>query len=330
MELLKSKKFRLPVIYFITDREEIKDLPIGVPFIYGCKNDKKPIIRILEYELLYQMAIESGLPFNFKDILREAGFKGLESYSFFHPTYMKYKTEGEIGDVDIIEDKHLLVETSSLFQRYIRDNAVYVNVQKLKDLKIFPVWLDTIEKAVETNIHNFAVYNENMYNKKLDGMYGALELTSPNKNLIIIDISGSIPKGVSSTCLALAKNLGETFYADLIITGSKSTLYPYEELHTLNVETIYEENEMDLVTSDERQYKTAIVFGDNHSPSHAWANKYNKNTKNISREDGKKICKWKIDKLISFHTESIVEIAGYAGWFEPKQTEKIENWVEYL
>ena len=72
-----------------------------------------------------------------------------------------------------------------------------------------------------------------MYNKKLEGMYGALDLVSPSKNLLVVDISGSIPKGVSSTLLALSKSLSETFYADLLITGSKSTLYAYEELYKL-------------------------------------------------------------------------------------------------
>src|SRR5690606_10154781 len=108
-----------------------------------------------------------------------------------------------------------------------------------------PIWLDTIEEAVHTNIHNFAVFNSNMYNKKLEGMYGSLDLVSPDRNVIIIDISGSIPKGVSSTCLAMAKNLAETFYADLLITGSKSTIYPYETLTELNIDTIYDENGRD-------------------------------------------------------------------------------------
>jgi hypothetical protein len=100
-----------------------------------------------------------------------------------------------------------LYEEDEAFRKYVRDSSCYVDISKLKDLKVFPVWLDKIEDAIATNIHNFAAFNANMYNKKLEGMYGALELTAPNRNLIIIDISGSIPKNVSSTCLSLAKKL---------------------------------------------------------------------------------------------------------------------------
>ena len=50
-----------------------------------------------------------------------------------------------------------------------------------------------------------------MYNKKLEGMYGSLDLVTPDRNLIIIDISGSIPKAVSTTCLILSKKFGRKF-----------------------------------------------------------------------------------------------------------------------
>jgi hypothetical protein len=339
MELLKSSKFKLPTLYFISDRSEIKDLPIGIPFVFGDEKDKRYIIRVLEYEILYQRALLTGLPFNFKKILRDAGFDDMQDFWYHNTIYMDYKTEGyDEEDFNLEEKLDTIEKNPYLFKEFIRDSSVYVNIQKLKDLNVFPVWLDKIEKAIETNIHNFAVFNNNMYNKKLEGMYGSLDLTSPDRNLIIIDISGSIPKAVSSTCLTLSKNLAETFYADLLITGSKSTLYPYEELHTLNIRTIYNENKMDndqvwfkkLVTSDKRHYRTAIVFGDNHSPCDSWYNEFNKNTKKISREDGKKLCQWTIDKLISFHVDGINNTAGYADWFEPTEIEKIPNWCEYL
>jgi hypothetical protein len=340
MKLLKSKKFELPKVYFITDREEIKELPVGVPFIFGDAATEKYLVRILEYELLYQEAVASGYPFDFKKILRKKGYVDIADCNFSHPAYLEYTTEGLIDADGEVIDKDLtpIGECSDSFKRFIRDSAAYVDIDKLKKLNVFPVWLDTIEKAIHTNIHNFAVYNNNMYNKKLEGMYGAIDLVSPNKNLIVIDISGSIPKAVSATCLALAKNLVETFYADLVITGSKSTLYPYESIHTLDIERIYDENGMDndqayfknLVTEIKRTYKTAIVFGDNHSPCDSWSNVYNHGTKRISREDGKKLCLWEIDKLISFHTSSTKYIAGYADWFSPTEVEHIGDWVKYL
>jgi hypothetical protein len=346
MKQLVSERLRLPKVYFISDRAEIKDIPIGVPFIFGDESVEPHLVRLLEYEVLYQEAIKSGYPFDFRQILKDAGFDDNTDFWYHHPCYMELTTEGVDLDKDPEADETLshMGEKWGKYKEFIKDHAAYVDIEKLKKLKVFPIWLDKIEKAVHTNIHNFAVYNENMYNKKLEGMYGALDLVSPSRNLIIIDISGSIPKAVSSTCLTLAKNLAETFYADLLITGSKSTLYPYERLNDLNINTIYQENGMDndqvyfrkLVTSDRRKYKTAIVFGDNHSPGWNWSNSYNRGCGTISKEDGQKLCEWEIEKLISFHTQKHARykgeraVAGYAEWFTPKEIEHVDDWVKYL
>lgn len=158
-------------------------------------------------------------------------------------------------------------------------------------------------------------------------------MTSPRKNLFIFDISVSIPKGIGAAFLILGKNLAETFYADIMITGRKTVLIPYEELHTLDIDTAYEkwgdgqEAKMfkELLTSDVRHYGTAIVTGDNNHPGDNW-----NGSGYISDEDGKEMCKWEIDKLISMHTEGTWNLAGYSRWFEPKETERIDNWCKYL
>lgn len=337
MELLKSKKFRLPILYLITDREEIKKLPVGVPFIYGDIGIKNSIIQILEFEILYQKAIDSGLPFNFKEILEDAGYTNLEDFWYNNTVYIDFAT-GEDIDAGYFDEYTDIGKDKTLFDKFVKDSSAYLDIRKIKGLNIFPLWVTKIEEAIETNIHNFAIYNPNMYNKKLEGVYGSLDLVSPDRNLIIIDISGSIPKAVSTTCLALSKNLSETFYADLLITGSKSTLYSYENLHELDVEGIYEENGMDndqvwfkkLVEGEVKNYKTAIVFGDNHHPGRIWDNAFNSGTTTISDADGKKLCKWNVDKIISLHTQSNELIAGYARWFDAKEIEYISDWVKYL
>ncbi len=338
MKLLESKKgLTLPKIFFLSDKSELKEIPVGVPFIFGNADIEEYMVMLLEYEILWQNAVKTGYPFDFRKILKDNGYEGIESFHYSHPIYIEFESEKYTDETDVASF-YLLKDVKHKFEDFVKDNSCYVDMEKLKDLNVFPIWLDKIEEAISTNIHNFAVYNNNMYNKKLEGMYGALDLISPPRNLIIIDISGSIPRAVSTTCLTLAKNLSESFYADLLITGSKSTLYAYEELYKLDVKKVYQENEMDndqtyfkkLVTEDKKVYKTAIVFGDNHSPSRNWKNKYNENTKTISREEGKKMCKWEVEKLISFHTRGTFHTAGYADWFEPKEVESIKDWVHYL
>ena len=342
MELLKSKRLKLPVVYFVSDRAEVKDVPIGIPFIFGDESVKKNMVFLLEFEILYQAARDSGFTFNFKKALEAEGFKDvINERKGGKSAYIEYSAPSTQSESFDITKGKTISENVGQFERYVMDASQQIDMQTLKDLNVFPVWLATIEEAIHTNIHNFATYNENMYNKKLEGMYGSIDLKPPSKNLVIIDISGSIPRGVSATCLTLAKNLAETFYADLMITGSKTTLYGYDNLGDLNVKTIYEENGMDndqiyfkeLVTKDCRNYSTAIVFGDGDEPGHSWSNSFNIGTKRISNDEGKKLCQWTVDKLINFHTGNRTDyrikdtIAGYARWFKPKVTEHILDWV---
>lgn len=337
MELLKSKKFELPILYFISDRNKIKDIPVGVPFIYGNAKDKNRFIRMLEYEVIWNRAVKSGFPFNFRQLLKEAGFTNVKFHDFCENIYLDHKNTGDydINTIDTPEKQLYIGGDSTLFEEFIEDCSAYVDVKVLKELNVFPVWLAEIETAIETNVHNFAVYNPYMYNKKLDGMYGAIDMQSPNKNLIIIDISASIPRAVGTTCLTLARHLVETFYADLIVTGKETHLFPYEELQNVDIEGTYDAfgqgNESDmfrpLVTGQPRKYTTAIVFGDNHSPCDGWTHSTGKN---IGRDDAKKMCTWSVERMISLHTESDKTRAGYGDFFDVKEVKHIKDWVKYI
>lgn len=337
MELLKSNKFEIPILYFISDRDEIKNIPIGVPFIYGNYKDKIRIIRMLEYEVIWNKAITSGFPFDFKRLLKEAGFKNVKHYDFCDSTYIDHKDveDYDINNITKSENKFYTGGDNKLFNEFIEDCAAYVDIKKLKDLKVFPIWLTDVESAIETNVHDFAVYNPYMYNKKLDGMYGSIDMKSPAKNLIVIDISASIPRAVGTTCLTLAKHLVETFYADLMVTGLETHLFPYEEIHNLEVEGMYDEfgcgNESKmyrkLVTGEAKNYTTAIVFGDNHSPADGY---WHNDEPPINRDKAKKMCTWKVEKMISLHTTSNVTRAGYGDFFDVKEIQHIKDWVKYI
>lgn len=338
MELLISKKFKLPDIFFISNKNEISKLPLGVPFFYGDEPLKPFIIKLLEYEIIYKKALSTGLPFNFKLLLEEAGFE-LEEFSWQDTLYMNYVDEKILGgdfDIDNDEDnKHDSISnlnTSENFKNYIKDSTAYVDIDKIKSLNIFPSYFTDLEKAVNTNIHNYIIYNPHMYNKKLEGMYGDMDLLSPDKNLINMDWSSSIPKAIATFTATLAKWMAETFFCDLLITAHKTVFIPYEELHSFNIEDLYNKYNggqeckeyRRIITSDIKHYKTCIIFGDNNSVCDSW------DAKEISREKGKKLCKWTIDKLICFHTTSNNTIPGFADWFSPKEVEYISDWVKYL
>jgi hypothetical protein len=349
MKLFRSEKgIPIPKLFFITDKSDILKLPLGTPFIFGAPDEEEYLLRILEYEVLYQSAVATGYPFRFQKILKENGFSDLESLSSSLGCNTEFNISSSNGGKEN-SGKSLggsigEVKGKNLIKKFIKDSSAYVDVSVLKSLNIFPVWMKDAEEAVTTNIHNSVTFDSNMYNKKLEGMYGGAHLRAPTKNLIIIDISGSIPRAVSSTCLSLAKNLSENFYADLLITGSKSTLYNYEEIHKLDLKKIYSENGMDndqtyfkaIVQKDSRQYNTAIVFGDGHSPCQAWDNEFNEDSKQMSKQEGRDLCKWKVEKIVSFHTRSssytgfTPKLVGYAEWFSTENITHMPEWVKDL
>lgn len=329
MELLQSKRFKLPILYFISDRREIRDLPIGIPFIYAHEKDKEHIIRLLEYEVIYQKALATKLPFNFRLLLEEAGFTDLKTFHWEDTPFMSYTTDGDL-DVDYVQDNNLT--GTPMFKEFVKDAVAYVDIQKIKELKLFPVWFADIEKAVDTNIQNYAIFNSYMYNKKLEGMYGGIEISSPSKNLLNIDISASIPKSIGTSIMLLSRWMAETFFCDIIITGRKTIFIPYEEIHNMDIEALYDEygNAQEcaeyrkIITSSNKHYKHCFIFGDNHSVCGNW------NAPVINSDRGTKLNKWKIDKLICFHTTSNDTIPGFADWFTPKEVEHIKDWVKYL
>jgi len=128
MEILQSKKFKLPFLYFITDRNEIKDIPIGIPFIYGDEENKEHLIRVLEYEILYQKAISTGLPFDFRKILEDEGYDLRYDLGGFGTMYMDVRTEGGLlSESD--DDLQPISKNSTPFKEYVKDGTVHLNIQ---------------------------------------------------------------------------------------------------------------------------------------------------------------------------------------------------------
>ena len=100
-----------------------------------------------------------------------------------------------------------------------------VDVVKLQQMRLLPKFLDTIVEATLTRADDL-LWQEG-YNKKLGLCAGNYTDLIQARNLLIIDVSASIPRGVSGTMLALADTLREQMKADLIITGGCSRFWEY-------------------------------------------------------------------------------------------------------
>jgi hypothetical protein len=330
MKLLESKKFSLPLIYLIEDTKELSTIPLGVPYIKGSNKDYNDYVMLLEFDILLKSALKTGLPFNWEKILRDNGYKNLFKGQAYSDCCVYITDEDSVIIDTTLED----VDKSLTVSEFIADISYQVDIDVLKELKVIPTWFSSkIEEAIKSNILSSITWNPALYNKKLDNTSGNITLSTPDRNLIIIDISASIPKSIAKACLLLSKTMVTQFFADLIITGARSGLFDYTEVDALDVDQVYQDygqnnecKDFRAIVSQHRNYDNVIVFGDNHTPLDSWTNK----DKKISFKQAYDICNFKINKIYSFHTTNFTKLAGYAEMFDCSNIEYIENWVKDL
>ena len=329
MELLQSKKFSLPIVYLIEDDKELMTIPMGVPFIKGNKKDYKEYVKLLEFEILLKSALATGLPFDWHYILESNGYRNLYKSTAYSEKCI-YSNDTSVITVDGTING---VIPSSNVSEFIADISYQVDIDCLKSLKVIPTWFSSkIEDAIKSNILSSITWNPSLYNKKLDNTSGSITLSTPDRNLIVIDISASIPKSIAKATLLLSKTMVTQFFADLIITGARSGLFDYTEVDGLDVDQVYQDygqnneaKDFRAILSQHRNYDNVIVFGDYHTPLDYWQSE-----PKISKKQGYDICNFKVNKIYSFHTTSNSSLAGYADMFECSNVEHVSNWVKDL
>lgn len=331
MKRLISPKINLPVMYLLEDSKELEDLPLGIPFIIGNEDALPYIIKYLEYTLLYRSAMATGLAFNWSNELAKLGYgntsKPDSDFKLIPFDYMLNLGEPiELGNISTVEEFDLDIEN------YLTDGYL-VSFDKLTELNVTPSWLSNLTDSIKTNVLEAVNFNPNLYSKKLGVMSGYSEIVGSDRNLGILDFSGSIPISIITTTAILAKLMSKTFYADIMITGSVTKLFKYEELDRIDLlaeaKAIGRNNDQahyKKLVSVPMVYNTVFSFGDNDCPGHNWKS----GDKEISDKEGKKICNWKINKVISLHTKSNTTQTGYTRWFEPKEIEYVKDWLVSL
>ena len=328
MKRLISPKINLPVMYLLEDSKELEDLPLGIPFIIGNEDALPYIIKYLEYTLLYRSAVATGLAFNWSKELAKLGYDSTS----------KPDTDFKLIPFDYMLNVGKPIEldsvpTSEEFDLDIEDYLVdgyLVSFDKLTELNVTPSWLSNLTDSIKTNVLEAVNFNPSLYSKKLGVMSGYSEIVGSDRNLGILDFSGSIPVSIITTTAILAKLMSKTFYADIMITGSVTKLFKYEELDRIDLlaeaKRIGRSNDQahfKKLVSVPMVYNTVFSFGDNDHPGVTWKS----GDICIPDEEGKKICNWKVNKVISLHTRSNTEQTGYTRWFEPKEIEYIKDWL---
>jgi hypothetical protein len=153
------------------------------------------------------------------------------------------------------------------------DNATYVDLDMLTELSMIPAFMTDIREAITVNVTNSYAWQDG-FNKKVGICSGSLVEQPRARSLIILDISGSIPDGVSAGMLTLIKTMSNVTHADVIITGGTSYFYSTEEVRTLDIDEVRRkinrnnEAEMfyEILGSHDMDYENIITFGDSDHP----------------------------------------------------------------
>lgn len=109
-------------------------------------------------------------------------------------------------------------------QDYVGDLSSSVDIDVLQKLGLLPKFVGDITDNIKHNLSQSMNWTEG-YTKKLGYPLGKFNRKQELPNLIIIDVSHSIPDGIAATMLTLADTLREQCNAELIITSARSGYY---------------------------------------------------------------------------------------------------------
>lgn len=330
MHKLEAAGIPLPEIYVCETKTDA--LPLrgtGIPYIIT----KMPDIDIIKIILL--KTLKKRFPhIKWNEIL---GIKGIRRINIIVSSQKEVIDTDESAELDIETEKedrikatHDIADIADDYRQFsgTRNTVVYesfdasafcddkvasVNIEKLQALGFLPQFMDDITNAIRLNLENQMRWHE-CYNKKLGCCVGDVLYENAAPNLIILDISGSIPEGISGTMISLIDTLREQANAELIITGGTSMYFdrdselPEPEWIRSHIGYGNEAIEFYKILKDKisgRHFGNVISFGDNDCPERfSW-----------------QACKTpilpgtKIDRVMHYHTWKEMK-TGYALWVD--------------
>lgn len=305
LQLIKSQKIDLPPIYLVENQADLDQLPKGIPYVIGNEKELKFITIFLEFQILLRSCNKTGLPVKWEKCLQTLGYTNtirpftLSSGGSYYES-SEGRTELELDE--FIEGQYL------------------VDLDRLSELKLLPTWLEDIKASIQTNIIDEMIFDPTAFNKQLGLQTGAGTVKHNPRNLLILDVSSTMPTSIVIATTGLAKLMSKKFYADIIVTGGKSFFIDYDDMENSDVvETARiagRSNESEMfrkIVKENKVYGTIISFGDDDNPGEGFD------------------CNFKCENLYSLHTENNSDnITGYAKCFKPTNVVKVKNWVKTL
>ena len=308
IQKIESKRVELPPIWLCENEQDDNELPKGLPRIIAPAKELAFIKIFLEFQVLMRSCQRTKLSINWLACLQRLGYKNIKNYTL---------SSGGTFEGGNPEDNSPIALDSFIEDQYL------VNFDKLTELKILPSWLEDLRTSIETNIIDEVTFNPSSFNKQLGMNIGGADLKHNKKNLLILDVSGSIPDGIVKTITNLAKLMSKRFFADVIVTGGQSYIVDYEDVQNSDFVALAAKagrnNEGMMfrkILNEVRDYNSVICFGDNDHPSG-----FDRSSENIK-------CNFTCETLYSLHTSSTSELAGYCRVLKPTRTTiKVQDWV---
>ena len=350
MHKLKYHGIKLPDIYVCEKKEAEHAREMGVPFLVKPRSwtDEDVIKRILYNWLRRRFPhLELAKPKDSAIVIEvPAAYRGdfgdgLGHYDSGTPEYVLVTEDAEYRESGggLEEDIDLMRYEEVKFDEFFDPTEITVDIEVLQRLKMLPVFLDDIQAAIKQNLMNVAW--QDGWNKKLGMPTGSFQGGSQAPNLIILDVSGSIPNGIASTMVSLIETLRTQADADLIVTSGSSHWYPKdkpcptpEQLSHL-VGGGNESWQFYRILNEHvlgRHWGNVIVFGDQDCPVDC-KTVDPRMAERIGGEllDKRAMSATKVDNLLSFHTYSTRKTPGYGKWCHDCQlgNETIDcSWVK--
>lgn len=304
MHQLKAAGVQLPKIYVCDDETDAEVCRSnGIPYV-RWKGSDDDLIKLVFYPVLKK---------KFPHVKWEK-ILGMDSITdpgvcYNRGQYNYYSNDGE----------DCTSECTTPLTKYCGDLEHKVNVEQLQDLKLLPKFLGDIADNIRENYADY-LYHEG-WNKKYGAPVGSYGPTGQAMNLIIIDVSASIPFGIAATLLSLADTMRANAQAGLIITGGKSLYFDIseplptpEELRRM-VPRSQESRMFTRIIKEHvvgKHIGNVICFGDEDAPEmfdrYTW--EHDAKMCNIGYEGTQ------VDAIWGYHTDWRNTLPGYCKWAE--------------
>ena len=328
LEKLTIGTIPMPLLYMAENREDARMArEHGLPFVKLPNGwDKEKLVKVILYRYLVDkfpyikwkdVLFKGGRPiYNTEDIVVFDAYERdfVDGGDFMGDTL--YEVEGgyrtTVNDSEH-EDKP---EDPTKLDDYLGHEWTYgINVEVLQSLNLMPSFMDDITDAIKRNFASVAWADG--WNKKLNAPLGTHSPKSEAPNLMVLDVSGSIPAGVAITMCSLIDTLREQANADLIITGDRSYWYgigdelPTPEVLSGRIGGCNEVHDFANILAEHvsgKHYGNFVVFGDYDAPGDYRFIDYTSSRRKISDLAGQGTS---FDNILAFHTRSDEAIPGY-------------------